>query len=97
MIIKTIVPKLGDTMYYLGKPVTDGIGKRIGSISEVIDDGDHYTLIMDIPCVYSKPDSDEYSSRMVIREDWKNTGVTFEETCKNAKDNISNTGLNLQD
>ena len=25
MIIKTIIPKLGDEMYYIGKPVMDGV------------------------------------------------------------------------
>ena len=46
---------------------------RVGSITDVIDDGDHYTLIMDVPCVYSKPDRDEYSSKIDKREDWKTT------------------------
>lgn len=48
MIIKTIVPKLGDSMHYLGKPVTNELGVRIGSISEVKDEGDHYELTMDV-------------------------------------------------
>jgi hypothetical protein len=67
MIIKTIVPKLGDSMYYVGKPVTNGVGARIGSVSEVIDEGDHYELIMDIPCVYSKPDKDMCSMSICSR------------------------------
>lgn len=62
MIIKTLVPKLGEAMHYLGKPVTNGLGARIGSITEVKDVGDCYELMMDVPCVYSKPDKDMYSS-----------------------------------
>lgn len=61
MIIKTIVPKIGEAMYYLGKPVTNGVDGRIGSIIDIIEDGDHFILIMDVPCVYSKPNKDEYS------------------------------------
>ena len=64
MIIKTIVPKLGDAMYYLGKPVTNGIGTRIGSITEVKEDGDQLELIMDVQGVYSKPDRDMYSAEI---------------------------------
>ncbi len=48
MEIKTIVPKLGETFQYLGKPVTNEFGIRIGSISDVVDAGDHYDLIMTI-------------------------------------------------
>ena len=48
MIIKTIVPKLGEAHAYLGKPVTNECGVRIGSISEVKDVGDHYELIMNV-------------------------------------------------
>ena len=46
MIIKTIVPKLGETFQYLGKPVTNEQGVRIGSIIDVKDAGDHYDLYM---------------------------------------------------
>jgi hypothetical protein len=53
MIIKTIVPKLGDSMQYVGKPVKDDKGIRIGSITEVNDVGDCYELIMDIPAIHS--------------------------------------------
>lgn len=67
MIIKTIVPKLGESMYYIGKPVSNGVGTRIGSISEVIDQGDHYELIMDVQGVYSKPDRDMYSCNTLLR------------------------------
>ena len=48
MIFKAIVPKLGETMHYMGKPVYDEQGVRIGSISDVVDDGDHFILIMNI-------------------------------------------------
>lgn len=68
MIIKTIVPKIGDAMHYIGKPVNNGVGARIGSISEVKDEGDHYELIMDVPCVYYKPDNDMYSFEMGYRK-----------------------------
>ena len=61
MIIQTIVPNLGDSMHYLGKPVKNGVGARIGSITEVKEDGDSLILIMDVPCIYSKPDKDMYS------------------------------------
>lgn len=61
MIIKTIVPKLGEAMHYLGKPVTNGVGARIGSITEVVEDGDCLILFMELHGVYSKPDSDLYS------------------------------------
>ena len=47
MEMKTIVPKLGDTHNYLGKPVTKN-GIRIGSITDVKDVGDHYELYMHI-------------------------------------------------
>lgn len=65
MIIKTIVPKLGTEMDYLGKPVKNGVDARIGSISEVVDVGDHYELIMVVETVYSKPDRDMYSGNTV--------------------------------
>ena len=58
MIIKTIVPNIGEPMYYIGKPVTNGVGTSIGSISEVKVDGDHLELTMDVQGVYSKPDRD---------------------------------------
>ena len=61
MIMKTLVPKIGDSMYYIGKPVTNGVGTRIGSITEVNEIDDHYELVMDVPGVYSKPDRDSYS------------------------------------
>lgn len=61
MILKTIVPKLGDKMYYLGKPVTNGVGARIGSITDVVTVGDQYELTMDLQCVFYKPDHDMYS------------------------------------
>lgn len=48
MTIKTIVPKLGESFQYLGKPVTNDQGVRIGSISDVKDAGDHYDLYMRI-------------------------------------------------
>ena len=48
MIFKTVVPKLGDPMHYIGKPVHDENGLRIGSISDVIDDSDHFILIMNV-------------------------------------------------
>ena len=48
MILKTMVPKLGDQMHYIGKPVQNEAGVRIGSISDVIDDGYHFILIMNI-------------------------------------------------
>jgi hypothetical protein len=44
----TIVPKTSDAMYYLGKPVKDLNGERIGSIIEVEDLEDHYKLIMEV-------------------------------------------------
>ena len=46
MEMRTIVPKLGETFQYLGKPVTNEQGIRIGSISDVVDAGDHYELYM---------------------------------------------------
>ena len=48
MTIKTIVSKLGEPFQYLGKPVTNEQGVRIGSISNVKDAGDHYDLYMHI-------------------------------------------------
>lgn len=56
MIIKTIVPKLGDSMQYLGKPVKDNNGIRIGSITDVDDEIDCYELTMDIPSIHSGTD-----------------------------------------
>lgn len=61
MIIKMIVPKLGEAMYYIGKPVMNGCGARIGGIIDVEEVDDHYELTMDVSGVYSKPDSDTYS------------------------------------
>ena len=48
MIIKTIVPKVGEPFQYMGKPVLGVNRERIGSITDVIDVGDHYELIMEI-------------------------------------------------
>lgn len=53
MIIKTLVPKVGETFQYIGKPVTNELGVRIGSISEVVDAGDHYDIIMEIEGVHT--------------------------------------------
>ena len=61
MIMKTLVPKIGDPIYYMGKPVTNGAGARIGSVTEVNEIDDHYELVMDVPGVYSKPDRDSYT------------------------------------
>lgn len=48
MIIKTMVPKLGEIHSYLGKPVKDELGNRIGSITDVQEVDDHYELTMTI-------------------------------------------------
>lgn len=48
MIIKTIVPKVGEPFQYIGKPVIGLPRERIGSITDVIDVGDHYELIMEV-------------------------------------------------
>ena len=49
MIFKTISPKVkAVSNHYLGMPVRDANGYRIGSIIDVIDQGDHFELIMDI-------------------------------------------------
>jgi len=49
MIIKTIVPKIGEPMHYLGKPVNNDAGVRIGGITDVVEVDGHYELTMDIP------------------------------------------------
>lgn len=48
MIIRTIVPKEGDQMHYLGKPVKNDKGDRIGSIIEVLEADDNYELVMEV-------------------------------------------------
>lgn len=48
MTINTIVPKLGDPTHYLGKPVKDESGNRIGSITDVKENDDNFILIMSI-------------------------------------------------
>jgi HSP20 family molecular chaperone IbpA len=56
MIIKTILPNLGDVSQYLGKPVKDRDGNRIGGIVDVVADGDHIEVSMEIPGIYSEKD-----------------------------------------
>lgn len=48
MIIKIIIPKLGDSMHYLGKPVFDEFGVRIGSIVDIKDVDEHYEAYIEV-------------------------------------------------
>lgn len=62
MNIKSIVPKLGNEMHYLGKPVKDENGTRIGSITEVKSVDDNYELIMCIDDKIARSLCGSYSS-----------------------------------
>jgi hypothetical protein len=53
MIIKTIVPKFGEPMHYIGKPVKDKDGNRIGGIVDAVLNGDCVEISMEIPNVYT--------------------------------------------
>lgn len=53
MTINTMVPKLGETHAYLGKPVKDEKGNRIGSITDVKELDDNYMLTMTIDDKYN--------------------------------------------
>lgn len=97
MILKTVVPKEGDTMPYMGKPVYDNNGNRVGFITDVLDSDGHFDLIMDVPGVISLPDLkvgswDEarVGGDVTIMEfndiDTRTMGITMEEAC----DNINN-------
>lgn len=48
MVIKTIIPKLGETHQYLGKPIKNDKNIRIGSITDVKVMDDTYILFMSI-------------------------------------------------
>ena len=76
MIIKTIVPKLGEAIYYIGEPVMNGCGARIGGIIDVEEVDDHYELTMSLKGVYSKPDRDLESFLAVNKS--KNKSKTCE-------------------
>lgn len=67
MVIKTIVPKLCDGMYYLGKPVNDSNGVRIGSITDVKENGDQYelTMTMEFNIRVEIPDTVSYASSLL--------------------------------
>jgi hypothetical protein len=56
MIVKTIVPGFGDPMYYIGKPVKDKNGVRIGGVVEAVQNGDCVEISMEIPGVYTEED-----------------------------------------
>ena len=83
MIIKMIVPKLGEAMYYIGKPVMNGCGARIGGIIDVKEVDDHYELTMSLKGVYSKPDRDLESFLAVNKS--KNKSKHVKVVCLMAK------------
>lgn len=53
MIFKAIVPKFGEPMHYIGKPVKDEDGNRIGGIIDAVPYGDCVEISMEVPGVYS--------------------------------------------
>ena len=67
MIFKTIVPKLGEVMYYLGKPVTNDEGIRIGSITDVKEDGDCLEITMNVEIELIKGESKDENIKCWLR------------------------------
>ena len=49
MIIKTVVPRIGDKMLYIGKPIKDEKRNTIGFITDVIEDDWNFELIITDP------------------------------------------------
>lgn len=57
MELKTIVPKEGDILSYMNKPVKNGMGEVIGVIIKAEDLGDNVELTMNVmmPELVSRP------------------------------------------
>ena len=68
MRTKTIVPKLGDPIHYLGKPVTDENGNRIGSIIDIKEVDDTFELFMEMDDEQIRRFKNEDFNRRTISE-----------------------------